>query len=213
MMRHREILMSFREYKTKNTAWVIIAGSVIVMLFLVFGTIWMGQNARKDTEAAVRSVSLLYLDELAGRREQVVAENLQDRISDMRTALELMSEEDLQDTEHRQAYQIKMKALFGLEKFAFVDTEGRIYTSTGTQDNIDEYHFDHLSINEAEISIKNLESRDKKVIIALPVNLISEGKRAYRGFHVDTGRRFHFLQYLYGYRYRVKQYRTWRACG
>lgn len=95
---------------------VAVAGGLIVILVLVLGTIWMGQNAKQDTEAAVRSVSLLYLDELAGRREQVVAENLQDRVSDMRTALELMTDEDLVDEAHRQAYQIKMKALFGLEK-------------------------------------------------------------------------------------------------
>jgi len=43
---------------------------------------WMGAHARQDTEEAVRSVSLLYLDELAGRREQVVEDNLQEKNSD-----------------------------------------------------------------------------------------------------------------------------------
>ncbi|MBR3016953.1 MAG: hypothetical protein IKH57_07745 [Clostridia bacterium] len=123
--------MNSKEYRSKNTIAVAVAGGLIVMLVLVLGTIWMGQNARRDTETAVRSVSLLYLDELAGRRKQVVADNLRDRISDMQTALELMTEEDLMDEAHRQAYQVKMKALFGLEKFAFVDTDGRIYTSVG----------------------------------------------------------------------------------
>ena len=169
--------MGGKGYKARNTLAVAVAGGLIVMLILVLGTIWMGQHARRDTETAVRSVSLLYLDELAGRREQVVAENLQDRVSDMRTALELMTAEDLKDEAHRQAYQAKMKALFGLEKFAFVDTEGLIYTSGGVQDDIDEYHFDHLSLSGPEISIKNLDSADKKVIIALPVDLVSEGRR------------------------------------
>lgn len=153
-----------------------IAGGLIVMLVLVLGTMWMGQNAKRDTEAAVRSVSLLYLDELAGRREQVVAENLQDRISDMQTALALMTEEDLMYDAHRQAYQVKMKALFGLEKFAFVDADGLIYTSTGVQDDIENYHFDHLTLSGPEISVKDLESTDKKVIIALPVDRVSEGR-------------------------------------
>ena len=169
--------MKVKEYQSKNIVTVAAAGALIVMLTLVLGTIWMGQNARRDTEAAVRSVSLLYLDELAGRREQVVAENLQDRISDMQTALELMTDEDLMDEAHRQAYQAKMKALFGLEKFAFVDTDGMIYTSSGVQDNLEEYHFDHLSLSKAEISIKNLDTQDKKVIIALPVDLTSEERR------------------------------------
>ena len=92
-------------------------------------------------------------------------------------ALDGMTEEDLKDEAHRQAYQIKMKALFGLDKFAFVDAGGVIYTSVDKQDNIQEYHFDHLSLSAPEISIKNPESREKKVIIAVPVDLESEGRR------------------------------------
>ena len=168
--------MNSKEFRSKNTLAVAMVGGLIVMLVLVLGTIWMGRNASRDTETAVRSVSLLYLDELAGRREQVVADNLKDRIADMQTALELMTEEDLEDEAHRQAYQIKMKALFGLEKFAFVDTEGMIYTSVGVQDDIREYHFDHLSLSGPEISIKNLGMPDKKVIIALPVDRMSEDR-------------------------------------
>ena len=148
--------MNTKENKSRNTVAVAVAGGLILILVLVLGTLWMGQTARRDTEAAVRSVSLLYLDELAGRREQVVAENLQDRISDMRTALELMTDDDLMDEAHRQAYQVKMKALFGLEKFAFVDADVHIYTSVGVQDDIQAYGFDRLAISGPEISVRNL---------------------------------------------------------
>ena len=150
-----------------------IIGGIFIAFILVVGTIWVGQSAKRDTEAAVHSVSLLYLDELAGRREQVVSANLQNKIDDMRTAVDLMTEEDLSDLEHLQAYQARMKKLYRLDKFAFVDTEGRIYTSLGMQDNIDEYRIDYRSISGPEISIFNLRSPDKKVIIAIPVNGIS----------------------------------------
>ena len=168
--------MNTRETKPTITRAVTAFGIIVVMLVLVLGTIWMGRQASRDTESAVRTVSLLYLDELAGRREQVVEENLNDRIFDMRTALDLMTEDDLQDEAHRQAYQKKMKALFVLEKFAFVDEEGRIYTSMGVQENIEEYNFDHVALSDVEISIKDLQSPDKKVIIAMPVDMMSEGK-------------------------------------
>ncbi|MDO5702272.1 MAG: response regulator [Lachnospiraceae bacterium] len=174
--------MDSKDTRPTNTVAVAVIGSLAVMFLLVIGTIMMGQYAKKDTETAVRSVSLLYLDELAGRREQVVAENLRDRISDMKTALDLITEEDLSDDEHRQAYQKKMKALFGLEKFAFVGEDGLIYTSTGVQDNIDEYGFDYRSLKGPEISILNLTSSDKKVIIAMPVDLMSDGHRLVASF-------------------------------
>lgn len=161
--------------KSKTFA-IAVTGGIAVILILVLGTIWMGQSAGRDTERAVHSVSLLYLDELAGRREQVVADNLKDRITDMQTGLELMMPEDLSDKDHLAAYQAKMKRIFALERFAFVDEEGLIYTSTGYQTDIDQYPFEYKALSGASISILNLESADKKVIIALPVQIPFEGK-------------------------------------
>ena len=69
-----------RHDRRNHTATIAIIGSLVLAVILVSGTIWMGQRARRDTEEAVRSVSLLYLDELAGRREQVVENNLQEKI-------------------------------------------------------------------------------------------------------------------------------------
>ena len=162
--------------RKKTTTMTAILGGVVLVLILVFGSIWTGRSARTDTESAVHSVSLLYLDELAGRREQVVAGNMQEKIDVIETALDMMTEEDLSDPEHLQAYQAKMKKLFVLEKFAFVDTDGLIYTSLGTQTDIDQYQFDYLALEGPEISIKNLKSEDKKVIIAVPVHMNFQGK-------------------------------------
>jgi len=160
------------EKKRNNMAVITAAGVLAAMLLLAFGAFWLGRTARNDTERSVHAVSLLYLDELAGRREQVVKRNLEDRIADMRVAIDLMTADDLGDMKHLQAYQAKMKKLYTLEKFAFVDAAGLIYTSQGTQDNIDEYQFKHLTLEKPEISILNLHSRDKKVIIAIPVDHI-----------------------------------------
>ena len=163
--------------RSNSTITAAVVGSVAFVLILTIGTLMTGLLATKDTQSAVESVSLLYLDELAGRREQVVSSNLSKSIKDMNIALELMTEDDLADIEHLQAYQARMKRIYNLEKFAFVDTEGLIYTSLGPQTNIDDYHFDYKTISEPEISILNLESTDKKVIIAIPVNdMVIEGQ-------------------------------------
>ena len=158
--------------RTAELTKIYVIGAVILLIILVGGTVLMGQSARDDTEKAVHTVSLLYLDELAGRREQVVENNLKDKIDVINIALDLMTEEDLSDKEHMEAYQTHIKQLFTLDKFAFVDEDGLIYTSTGYQDNIDEYGFDYRTISEPEISVYNLDNTDKQVIIAVPV----EGK-------------------------------------
>ena len=154
---------------------IAVIGSILIALILVVSTLWMVQTAKRDNEIAVKTVSLMYLDELAGRREQVVDNNLQNRIRDLRTAVGLMDEENLSDLDHLQAYQSRMKQLYVLDKFAFVDENGLIYTSLGPQDNIAEYAFDYLTISEPEISIFNLNSSEKKVVIAVPVDIPFDG--------------------------------------
>ena len=157
--------------KKNHTATIAVIGSLVLAIILVAGTMWMGAHARQDTEEAVRSVSLLYLDELAGRREQVVEDNLQEKIQTIRVAIDLMTDEDLSDKAHLEVYQMRMKQLYHLDKFAFVDTDGLIYTSAGTQSNIDEYSFDYRALSEPEISIFHPESSDKRIVIAVPVSI------------------------------------------
>ncbi len=178
------------EQKKSSIIPIAIIGGIVVVAILVLGTIWMGRSASKDAEDAARSVSLLYLDELAGRREQVVASNLSESIENMRVAIGLMTDEDLSDVERLQAFQARMKQLYDLEKFAFVDSDGLIYTSLGSQGDIGQYDFDYRTISEPEISVKNLDSDDKKVIIAIPVNDIPfEGKTLVACFmEIDMGR-------------------------
>jgi signal transduction histidine kinase/DNA-binding response OmpR family regulator len=164
--------------KTKiSRAGIISIFSLLIVIILVAGTLWVGLTTKQDTEMAVRTVSLLYLDELAGRREQVVENNLQSKIKTIRVAIDLLTEQDLSDKRHLEAYQLRMKKLYDLEKFAFVDRDGLIYTSVGTQTNIDDYEFDYKTITEPEISVLNLHSADKKVIIAVPVDIPFLGER------------------------------------
>ncbi len=148
--------------KRRNTTLIAIFGVLAVVSILVFGTFEMGESARKDTLDAVHSVSLLYLDELAGRRERVVSHNISEKVDVIHTVLELMEDKEISTIEDLQSYQSQMKRLFNLEKFAFVDTDGTIYTSLGTQDDIDDYDFDPAGLKEADVSIKDLYGKESR---------------------------------------------------
>ena len=171
------------------TVRIAVIGGILVAIILVLGTIWMGQSASRDTDEAARSVSLLYLDELAGRRAQVVEETLNDDIEKIQVAVGQMTEEDLSDEEHLQAYQARMKKLYDLEKFAFVDMDGLIYTSRGTQTNIADYQFDYTALAEPEISLFNADdAENRKVVIAVPVDKQLGGKQLRVSFmEIDMG--------------------------
>ena len=147
-----------------------VIGVMAVAAILIIGTVWTGRSASRDANKAVRNVSLLYLDELAGRREQVVAKTLEGYISDLDAAVGLLDKSDLESVENLQSYQSRMKQLYSLEKFAFVDANGTIYTSRGTRTDIDRYDFDYKTISNAEISVKDSGNNDSKIIIAAPVD-------------------------------------------
>ncbi len=147
-----------------------VIGVLVVAAILIIGTLWTGSRASRDTKQAVRNVSLLYLDELAGRREQVVAQALEDYAKDLDVAVGLLEKGDLSSVESLQEYQKRMIQLYGLEKFAFVDTAGIIYTSRGTRTDIELYDFDYHSISGPNVSVKDSGDGDKKIIIAAPVD-------------------------------------------
>ncbi len=83
--------------KRNHSTRIAVGGAVIVALVLILGTVWMGRSAKEGTETAVHSVSLLYLEELAGRREQVVEDSLKSDINVIQTAVSLMTEDDLRE--------------------------------------------------------------------------------------------------------------------
>ena len=156
--------------KLKNgTLRITVISAAVIVLLLVLSTFLTGVSARKNTEKAVHVVSNFYLGELAGRREQVIASNISSNIQNIDHALELLDETDLSDMEHLQAFQARMKKLYSAEKFAFVDTGGLIYTSLGPIYNIDDYSFDYMTIAGPQVSIKDINTEDKKVVIAVPV--------------------------------------------
>ena len=159
-----------KRIKNKTGLYAAVIGSLMIAAILILGTYWSGQRAQQDTERAVTSVSKLYLDELAGRREQVVSSALKRNIGNMQTAVSLLTKDDLSDIAHLQAYQQRVKQLYTLEKFAFVDTNGLIYTADGTMDDIEKYSFDYNHIREPEISVRDDGSGSKSVIIAVPVD-------------------------------------------
>ena len=150
-------------------ARVAVVAIAAIAIILIFGAWWMARSAQQATDDAVRAVSLFYLDELTDRREQVVETNLKTSVEDMQTAVSLLTQDDLSDIEHLQAFQSRMKQLYKLDKFAFVDENGLIYTALGTRDNIDDYAFDYKSLSGPEISTVDIDGV-KKAVIAEPLD-------------------------------------------
>lgn len=154
--------------KTNNIIKFSFFGVVLVALILTLGTLWTNKSAKRDTEQAVRSVSLLYLDELAERREQVLHSRLERYTNIIQKALGMIRADDMNDTTHLQAYQTRIKQIYSLEEFAFVDANGLILTSGGALTDIDRYNFNYRDPSDTEISIKEDDDGNTKVVVSVP---------------------------------------------
>ena len=47
------------EHNRKRTVALITVGSILIATLLVFATMWLGSNEKRDTDKAVRTVSLM----------------------------------------------------------------------------------------------------------------------------------------------------------
>ena len=150
-------------WKKRNGIKDTAVGNIVMAIALIAGFIVLGYSA-------VQNVSSMFMEELAGRREQFVESKLEDYINSLEFAVELLTTENLSSEKNFQSYQYRLKHVYGLERFAFVDSNGLIYTSNGTRNDIDLYDFDYKNLTKPVISLKKAEDENKTLIVAIPIN-------------------------------------------
>ncbi len=153
----------------RQTIAFALLGGVIIAVILLITTIWGSGKARNSTRQAVNRVSEFYLEELAGRRAQVVSEELKGHITNMKNALSIIEPSDLESQESLRRFLGKIKKLYGVDKFALVDEDGIVYTQHSTSSGLSRYGFLSEELKEPMIHTLNLYGAKKQVILAIPV--------------------------------------------
>ena len=124
--------IDMNEKQRKQTITLAVLGGTIIAVILLVTTIWVTGSARTGTQQAVSKVSEFYLEELAGRRAQVVSEELKNNLAYMENALTILEEPYLESQETLRSFLGKVKRLYGVDKFALVDENGIVYTEHST---------------------------------------------------------------------------------
>ena len=150
-----------------------IWGGIIVAAILLITTVWVSNSARAGTKQAVARVSEFYLEELAGRRAQVVSEELKNNFVYIENALSVLEPADLESQEALRRFLGRTKRLYGVDKFALVDENGIVYTERSTASGLSRYSFLSEELTEPVISMSNLYGAQKQVVLAVPVDNIS----------------------------------------
>lgn len=166
------------EKQKKQTIAYGIVGGIIIAAILLITTIWVSNSARIGTNQAVNRVSKFYLEELAGRRAQVVSEELKNNFAYIENSLAILESSDLESQETLRAFLGKVKKLYGVDKFALVDENRIVYTEHSTASGLGRYAFLSEELTEPVISTVNLYGAKKQVILAVPVeDIVFQGSR------------------------------------
>ena len=153
----------------KQTVAFALLGGVIIAAILLVTTIWASGKARSSTSQAVKRVSEFYLEELAGRRAQVVSEELKNHVTYMKNALDILEPSYLESQESLREFLGKVKKLYGVDKFALVDENGIVYAQHSTTSGLSRYGFLSQELTEPVIHNQFLYGARKQVILDIPV--------------------------------------------
>ena len=162
----------------RQTVAFAIWGGLIIAIILLLTTVWVATNAQTSTNQAVARVSEFYLEELAGRRAQVVSEELNNNYAYMERALAVIESSDLESQESLRRFLGRVKRLYRVSKFALVDENGIVYTQHSTASGLSRYPFLSQELTGPSISMSNLYGARKQVVLAIPVEgVVFQGAR------------------------------------
>ena len=162
----------------QQTITAAVVGGTIIALILILTTIWVANSARKSTKQAVSKVSDFYLEELAGRRAQVVAEELKRGFGYIENAMDIIDETDLESLESLHKFFGRVKKLCNIDRFALVDENGNVYTEFYTESGLGRYNFLSEELTGPVISTEKPDGVKKQAVLAMPVdNIVFQGAR------------------------------------
>ena len=148
----------------------IVLGAAAVVAIIIGLTLWMSAGARTATDKAVDQVSRFYMRELADRRSQAVSGMINQRLAEMRRALQLITPEDLSSQETLRAAIGRVEALYGLDLYALADEDNVVYTDLSTYMGGSRYAFlSQDPMDDPVISTVSLYGVKKQVCLAIPV--------------------------------------------
>ncbi len=152
----------------------VIIGALLVILVVTASSYWMSSGARKATDEAVEKVSDFYLEELAGRRSQVVSRFFENRAGQMQRAVNLLNPNILASQETLRKYIGNVRDIHGLNLFALVDEDNVVYTEHTTYMGGSRYAFlDGLQPGGMTITTMATYGAGKQICLAIPVENVS----------------------------------------
>lgn len=156
---------------------IALTGGILVLFLLIIATVWNVHSAQRQTQLVADSVSNFYIEELANRRVAIISDALKHNFQYMQNALDSITNEDLRTVSSLRSYLGRIRRLYGVEKFSFVDQEGLVYAAHSTSTGKSRYPFLAQGLYDPLVTTVLNYGGEKLLFIALPVNGIEFDKK------------------------------------
>lgn len=157
---------------------IILIGGIVVLLLIVASTIWNMESAKSQTHTVAENLSNFYMEELINRRVSIISDTLKLNYQYMNNALNSITKEDLRSTASLRNYLGRIRRLYGVEKFSFVDEDCLVYTAHSTSTGKSRYPFLADGLSKYLVTTVLNYGGEKLLFIAIPVSGIEfNGKK------------------------------------
>ena len=149
---------------------IAIIGGFIIAFLLIVGTTWNVESAQEQTQFVADKVSDFYIEELANRRVAIISDALKQNFQYINNALDSITENDLSSIQNLREYLGRIRRLYGVEKFSFVDEDIQVYTAHATSSGKSRYPFLEKGLSEPLVTTVLNYGGEKLLFIAVPVS-------------------------------------------
>ena len=148
---------------------IVLIGGIFVLFLLIISTVWNVHSAQKQTQTVAERLSNFYIEELANRRVSIISDELKQNFQYVNNALESITKDDLASISSLRNYLGRIRRLYGVEKFSFVDQDGLVYTAHSTSTGKTRYPFLAQGLAEPLVTTVLNYGGEKLLFIAVPV--------------------------------------------
>lgn len=172
--------MKMKKIHITNRSFLLTAviGSLLIIAMVTANAIRSSNKTLVQTEEAVFTVSRFYLETMADRRAQSVANQIENQFSQMEKALDFIWDENIESQEELRQTLGKIQNLLSLNRFALVDQDDIVYTQYTTYTGKSRHEFlSEEKMSDRTISTVSLYGSSIQLCLSIPTpDLTINGK-------------------------------------
>lgn len=158
-----------RQITNRTFVLTAVLGSFLILVLVTANTIMSSKRASVATDEAVSKVSAFYLEAMADRRAQTIANLIEENFEEMEKAVAFIAREQITTQDELRHAIGTVRYLLSIDRFSLVDEDDIVYTQSTTYTGRTRHVFlSEVGENERVTSIMAIYGSSKQMCLAIP---------------------------------------------